>query len=281
MLRIELLPQGFLLPDGTRRGRTLAKAENWQIVMTSAECPALIVSKSLHARWVKNGLIGESLFVPVNLGDLMFFVFTGGKDYMISSVQHGPYPETNIEAHAFAVALRESRKAMGNASLHDALYLEQFSLFLPTYTHTDTFDDTLILGTWLSAGVSIPATSNRLCELMTWLPRQEVQSIVREAGFLSDSDKLSEGSKDRFLLPGRPELEAFDKYLERNAGFAYRKLDKDVMDDASQFHFIRAWRNNHYVLPEMPLICRCRVFVHKCRIHAIWLWETKVRHKKP
>ena len=78
-----------------------------------------------------------------------------------------------------------------------------------------------------------------------------------------------------------PELEAFDKYLERNAGFAYRKLDKDVMDDASQFHFIRAWRNNHYVLPEMPLICRCRVFVHKCRIHAIWLWETKVRHKKP
>ena len=76
-----------------------------------------------------------------------------------------------------------------------------------------------------------------------------------------------------------PELVEFDKYLERNAGFAYRKLDKDVLGDASQFHFIRAWRNSHYVMPEMSLICRFRVFVHKCRIHARWLWETKVRHK--
>ncbi len=76
-----------------------------------------------------------------------------------------------------------------------------------------------------------------------------------------------------------PELVEFDKYLEKNASFAYRHLDKDVMSEASQFHFVRAWRKNNYNMPEMPLFCRCRAFLHRCKIHVIWLWETKVGHR--
>lgn len=243
---VEWPPAGFPLPDGTRRGRVLAGAEAWQIVMTSAEAPALLVSSTLHARWGEAGLIGGNLFVPIEGTPLL--VLMGKRGYLISSIQHGPYPTTSTEARAFAMALREARKAVGDIPLHDALYLEQFSLLLPTYTPMEPFDDATVLGAWLSAGVRISATSlRRLCKLLSWMSPQEVQAIVREAGFLSDSDKMLEGAKGeradtalvrrgrpmegRFSLPGRPELEAFfnehileivrdeEKYLRMGIGF--------------------------------------------------------------
>ena len=74
------------------------------------------------------------------------------------------------------------------------------------------------------------------------------------------------------------DLAAFDLYLQREAPYAYKHLEQDVSDDASQFHFVQAWRKNNYLLPNMPWICKIRIFVHKCRIHILWLWKTKVRH---
>lgn len=207
-----LLPQGFILPDGTRRGRILAETDNWQIIMTSAEYPALIVSQSLYQKWIDNDFIGENLFTTIDFEASKLFIFISESNYIISSVQYGPYPVTTYEAHAFVISLRETRKNI-NVSLHDALYIEQFSLFLPTYTDTDIFDDMTILGTWLSGGVRVSAASSqRLCELVTWMSKQEVKSIIEEAGFLvenlDNSDKKIDGE---FILHGRPELEKFFK----------------------------------------------------------------------
>ena len=75
------------------------------------------------------------------------------------------------------------------------------------------------------------------------------------------------------------ELNSFDRYLQQKAPYAYEHLENDVRDEVSKFHYVQAWRTNNYVLPEMPWYCKIKMFVHKCRIHIIWLWDTKVRHR--
>jgi ATP-dependent 26S proteasome regulatory subunit len=103
---------------------------------------------------------------------------------------------------------------------------------LATYTATESFDDQTVLGTWLSAGVSISTNSfRRLCELLKWMNEREVENIINDAGFSIDAgDYLSKINTEsdiessdavnniclsnqrltpgiKFSLPGRPYLE--------------------------------------------------------------------------
>ena len=212
MSEIKFLPQGFILPDGTRKGLILAQDSNWQIVKTSAGNYALIVSPVLYKKWLNFNVI--NLFVPVKLEseNVKFFVLSCKKDYLISSIQFGPYPEKIIEARAFAITLHEMRKNY-NFSFHDAIYLEQFSILLPTYTNKDSISDDIILGAWLSGGVHVPATSiNKLSRLVNWMSPQEIKSIIKSAGLLLESDSDSENDSKQgkiFTLPGRSKLAAF------------------------------------------------------------------------
>lgn len=228
------LPRGFLLPDGSKSRKLLLSGDNWQIITTSIDNTILVVLSDMVEKWVSKGLIGEQLFVDVEVGQKSYCVFVTKHDYLIASVQQGPYPSTNIEAQAFAIALRETRKIDTDDSLHDAIYLEQISRLLPTYTLTERLDDQIVLGTWLSAGVHISISSfRRLCKLLEWMDANEVHKIIEESGlsvpcgngpvkgkdssFLPpeeqcDNKGLKGASlidKDYFSLPGRPYLEAF------------------------------------------------------------------------
>ena len=71
------------------------------------------------------------------------------------------------------------------------------------------------------------------------------------------------------------EIADFDSFLLQNAPWAYRHLDKDVQSVASRFYFVRAWRKNGYKMPQMPLVCQFRTFIHRCKVHAIWLWDKR------
>lgn len=227
------LPRGFQLPDGSKSRKLLSCGDNWQIILTSTENTVLAVTCALLKKWIAANLIGEKAFSFVETAHGSFCVFIGKHDYLISSVQQGPYPNTNIEARAFAIALRETRKIIGDISLHDAVYIEQISRLLPTYTLTASMDDETVLGTWLSAGVQISTASyRRLCKLLEWMDEREVRAIIDEAD-LSESHgdslvKRQEQTRSKsedpthisptgtmlapdahFSLPGRPELELF------------------------------------------------------------------------
>ena len=210
MFREDFMPIGSVLPDGTRKRRLIAHGEAWQIFTTSADNYALAVLPELLGRWIDDGFIGENLFAPVEVNASQFFVLACKKDYLIASVQYGPYPSTSVEAHTFAVSLREFRNKDGKTSLHDALYLEQFALLLPTYTRTEPLSDDCVLGAWLSAGVNVSASSfEQLSKLVSWLPAQEIRAIVREAGLGDNFSEENTEQEETFKLPGRPALEAF------------------------------------------------------------------------
>ena len=203
--------QEFIFPDGTRKERILSQDSNWQIVKTNAGNYALIVSPALYEKWAEKNFSVINLFVPVESEseNIKFFVLSCKKDYLISSIQFGPYPEKFIEARAFAITLHEMRKNY-NFSFHDAIYLEQFSFLLPTFTNTEPLlSDEIVLGMWLSGGVHVPAASiNKLSRLINWMSTQEIKSIVQSAGFLSSSE-INSVQEKIFSLPGRSKLAAF------------------------------------------------------------------------
>jgi len=211
------LEKGTLLPDQNTVERLVASADTWQIMRTFSQAPALAVKPELLKRWVESGYVPDNLFVQMGTPEGPVHVFTGKTGYLLSSMQHGPYPRQATEAHLFAITLRRSRKTVKpDISLHDAIYLEQLSLILPTYTQGSA-DDRRVLGTWLASGVNVSTDQyDRLCELLSWMPRSEVGRIVKDAGFDTEVNrapgapevkKLAPDAK--FSLPGRPELEDF------------------------------------------------------------------------
>jgi hypothetical protein len=165
------------------------------------------------------------------------------EDYTLVPVECGKPPERKVDALAFALALRESRKLSENASFHDSIYVEQYSRLLPTWTLTPRVEDEVVLGTWIAGGVVISAKSfRRLCSLAGWVSPEDLLEIVAAAGFQAptfsgvlarqkgpprqsrDIDSASADAtiqlgeclppqvavSDRtFSLPGRPKLEEF------------------------------------------------------------------------
>jgi len=211
------LERGTQLPDQNTVEKLLFAGEGWQMMRTFSGSSALAVTEKLYSRWVEKGWIGENAFVPMRSDEGAVRVFAGKHGYLLSSMQHGPYPSQATEAHLFAITLRRARRRLKeDISLHDALYLEQLSLILPTFTEGEA-EDEKVLGTWLCRGVSVSTRQfDRLCELLSWMPLSEVERIVADAGFDTRQNrpkdappvrKLDENA--RFSMPGRPDIEQF------------------------------------------------------------------------
>lgn len=211
------LARGTALPDQNTVEKLISGTDQWQIMQAFSGAPSLAVKPALYDRWVENGYVSENLFVLMGTPEGPVRVFAGKKDYLLSSVQHGPYPQQATEAHLFAITLRRARKTVkAEISLHDALYIEQLSLILPAFAGGSA-DDRRVLGTWMAGGVNLSTDQfDRLCELASWIPRSEVKRIVADAGFDTEINRDPSAPQvkkldpdARFCLPGRPELEAF------------------------------------------------------------------------
>jgi len=237
------LPQGFCLADGATIGQPLESGADWQIFATNGPYNVLLARPELAKKWDDGGFLALSLFTEIVFGETSFFCLHSPKTYVLASVANCPAPHNEADALAFAYALGETRKLSADKSFHDALYVEQYSRLLPTWTLTPEQEDELVLGSWLSGGVSISTHSfRRLHHLTGWLPVASLAKITRAAGLAvpADAAMLSKSrratsqdneaiqapakkkvAKDQpevsassvktkeFHLPGRPQLEAF------------------------------------------------------------------------
>ena len=228
----QFLNKGYLLPDGSKIGPILFDGEKYQIFKTSYKQIALIVKSELLEHWVKEGLIETEIFKDFLIEGQNYHILTSNQDYTIMSLLQPEYPNSYNELLSFASTLRETRKINLVTSLHDALYIEQFSRLLPTYTLSERIEDEVILGQIISGGVNVSVNSfRRLCSVASWLTRNELQRIIISSGleienyseiatdkYKKPSEKETNKSnndlkifkdKERFRLPGRPELESF------------------------------------------------------------------------
>jgi len=237
------LPKGYALPDDAKIRAVMYSGERWQLFDTTSAEQLLLAKSELTQRWTDSGLLDECVFRELCFGPESFRFLTSPRKYALTPVENATPPASKIDALAFAVALKESRQLSADASFHDAIYVEQYSRLLPTWTLTPHVDDEVVLGTWLTGGVVISTDSfRRLAHLTGWMPGDDVAEIVRAAGFgvpadanllarrksasHSESDAMRPSTtaarkpEDRqsprealddktFSLPGRPKLEAF------------------------------------------------------------------------
>ena len=239
------LPINYELPDGSKTRLLLFSGADWQIFDTTGANNLLLAFPELVQKWCAAGFLEESLFGEIVFGDKSYGVLESDKKYMLIPVESGQGPENKIDALSFALALKESRKFSKEVSFHDAIYVEQFTRLLPTWTLTPHVEDEVVLGTWLTGGVVISTDSfRRLANLTGWMPTDNLADIIKAAGFDVPADaglltKQSPASQARtegkatmskeaadvgselgqsqekpgvakiFKLPGRPQLEEF------------------------------------------------------------------------
>jgi len=216
------LPVGHSLPDGTVLESILHEGEDWQIYQRRAGGLALLARERLAKRWLDDGLLEESLLVPVIFGDEKFLALSNDDNRILCPVKRCKSPGSKIEALAFAIALRETRASCVEESLHNSIYVEKYSRLLPTYSLASSVEDEVVLGSYLTGGVQVPVRSfRRLHALMTWLPREDIREIIRQAGVevpkqearrtrTDTAEGAGESAKQEpFELTGRPDLEKF------------------------------------------------------------------------
>jgi len=235
------LPIGFVLPGGMACGRVLHGGADWQIIATSHGA-ALLAAATLAKRWHAADIVTDEQIESVTFGGAEYGVIECASGAVLAPLSQCSTPEGPKEALAFARALQSTRACNITVSLHDALYVAQIERLLPVYG-PDSQDDGLVLGGWLSGGVSIDVGSiNRLCGLSWWLKPKDVEEIIEAAGLATkvqarrlhrtaddglDAQGREQGAKEStafksdytshdaskyatpFVLAGRPRLAAF------------------------------------------------------------------------
>ena len=235
------LPIGYEFESGAKIRLLLCSGNDWQIFNTNNTNNVLLARPELAKQWIEMGFLDQSQLGEVSFGSDSFCSLNSPDKYVLTPVEDVQPPTNKQDALAFARALRESRKMSETASFHDAIYVEQYSRLLPTWTLTPQVADELVLGTWITGGVFVSTNSfRRLNNLTGGIPTDDLAEIIQVAGYgiptsansLVKHKTISQTKTDKktttsnleqpedsktaseskvFNLPGRPELEEFFK----------------------------------------------------------------------
>ncbi len=214
------LPKGFLIANDLEIKSLIFSGENWQIYDTNDGINALVASVELAKKWTDFKLIDESLLHEIKYESETYFVLFCQSNYLLQPIDKGLFSGSKVDAIAFAIALKETRKLIDEVSLHDAIYVEQYSRLLPTWSITPFLDDTVVLGMWLSGGVLISTDSFRRLSILTgYMSEEDLIDIIKVAGFEPPIKTCNQVNQElskpeikkssNFQLAGRPDLEAF------------------------------------------------------------------------
>lgn len=226
------LPRGFSLTNDKRIKKVIAGSENWQIYSTNKDTFVLAATAAMYETWLKEYDLPGGIFCDVETNK-KYKVFCSQGDYLISSLENGPFPSCASQVEAFSIAFNTVLKLFPLADLKDAVYIEEYSLILPGNQAKEVSAKDYIYGKWLTGGVNVSANSfERITRIMSWISPDLLSKSFGLAGFdieenirLNDletsideqknNDELVEEKtavneiESSFTLIGRPDLETF------------------------------------------------------------------------
>lgn len=226
------LPKGFVLPDGSRVDALRFYGDHWQIWSTSSGNRLLLACPDLVKKWCDASLIDAAVVAPILFGFQRLECILSPEKFILEPVSIWNAPSAKNEAVSFSHALAHSRRCVPEVSFHDAVFLEQYSSLLPTWTLSGKMADSEVLGKWLSGGVNVSAFSTRrIASLVGWLDHDILSTLLGISGITSGADDYNVTNanmdslsapksdadvdtsrkffKESFKLPGRPLLEEF------------------------------------------------------------------------
>jgi len=228
------LPRGTAITTDKRIKRMISASKDWQIYSTNQDSYVLAATASIYETWVNKYDLPEGVFAGTTANDNCK-IFCSSGNYLISSLDKGPYPENNGQVEAFSIAFNTTLKLFPDIDLHDGVYIEEYSLILPGEQSDDGIEKESVYGKWLSGGVNISASSfKRIAQLMSWLSKDSLSKSYELAGIdinevVEDDPETNDTTAidvknnnldtdeilstalptNKFTLVGRPELEQF------------------------------------------------------------------------
>lgn len=216
-------PIGFSFGDGYTYSKPLYDLNEYQI-LKSNDHVILVVKESLINKWTSSNLLNESQYKYINYGNEKFYFIDSKGDYLLQPVNMG-YPiidENDIKS--FVVAIKHTRDTLGNdISLADGIFVEKYSLVLPSYSLLESKTDDAVIGYWVSGGVEISSTSTRRLAQLTGFSENTLAKVLNNYDIQLDNEDVNQQSNNQntvkkditlthsseFILDGRPELESF------------------------------------------------------------------------
>ena len=229
---MQWLPRGFSLSDDKRIKKVISSSENWQIYSTNQDTYVLVVTTTLYETWLKDYSLPDGIFHEIESNE-KYQVFCSKGDYLISSLENGPFPDSFGQVEAFSIAFNTTVKLFPDVDLKDAVYIEEYSLILPGTQTEEASAKDYVYGKWLTGGINISANSfERISKIMSWIPPIVLCKSFRIAGFdvsipltndnnstesievnndegITDNSVVLPTIDSSFRLIGRPDLEAF------------------------------------------------------------------------
>ena len=223
------LPRGTALSEEKRIKKLISESNDWQIYSTNQDSYVLAATNSLYSKWVEEYSLPEGIFFTRD----GYKVFCSSGNYLISSLNQGPYPENNGQVEAFSIAFNTAVRLFPKADLYDAVYIEEYSLILPGAQAEACVTKESVYGKWLTGGVNISANSfHRIAKFMSWMSAAALNRSFELAGFevpelpSNNSNYVSSTTEahnvnadeldapigipaNKFTLVGRPALEQF------------------------------------------------------------------------
>ena len=96
------LPRGFSLTNDKRIKKVIAVSEDWQIYSTNQDTFVLATTAALYETWLRDYSLPEGIFCEIE-SNKKYKVFCSQGDYLISSLEKGPFPEDVGQVEAFSI----------------------------------------------------------------------------------------------------------------------------------------------------------------------------------
>ena len=229
---IEMLPtlsKGYSVNADIQVSRRLESGNEWALYEVSHHQRILLAAPSLEEYWSGFGLLPDGAFQPLTVNGINAGYLISAEAFRLESLEGALSPQNLGDAKIFALALKESRKLIGDeVSLHGAIYAEEYLRLLPVTDGGEKEPDDVILGKWLTGGVPVSVEDyDEIKPILSWLTPSGFVQIARAFGIEVQaneeerSQKSKEGEattaelaspdmpKEAFVLHGRPELAEF------------------------------------------------------------------------
>ena len=228
------LSKGYSVNADIQVSRRLESGNEWALYEVSHHQRILLAAPSLEEYWSGFGLLPDGAFQPLTVNGINAGYLISAEAFRLESLEGALSPQNLGDAKIFALALKESRKLIGDeVSLHGAIYAEEYLRLLPVTDGGEKEPDDVILGKWLTGGVPVSVEDyDEIKPILSWLTPSGFVQIARAFGIEVQaneeerSQKSKEGEattaelaspdmpKEAFVLHGRPELaEFFNDYI--------------------------------------------------------------------
>jgi Cdc6-like AAA superfamily ATPase len=207
-------PIGFNIYQQIKYAKAIFSDENWQIFETNGKT-IFIFKYDLLKKWQQLSLLDESMYVNFSCQQTDYFCIISDKNYILRPLnRYRRFIDVNDAYSLFAALSNTRKKIPESVSLANGIFIEKYSLVLPTFLLLEYINDDVIFGMWLTGGVNISAYSTkRLSQLIGWNENILIEIVEKDNEISKDKNfnqsHIKESTKKGFSLPGRPFLESF------------------------------------------------------------------------